>query len=83
MENNELKYIELSDGTDIVKFQILDTFSIDEKNYAALLDEEDQLYILEVEEENNEMVFKSIDDEDEFDDILSLYNELLNDEDEE
>ena len=84
LERNINEYIELSDGTDSVRLRIIDTFGIEEKEYAALLDEEEeQLYILELEFEEDDVIFKAIEDEEELNDILDIYAELLDEEDEE
>lgn len=80
MEN--LEYIELSDGSEKIRLRLLDSFGVDEKDYAALLDEEkDELFILEVEFDGEDAIFKAIEDEDEFNDILAIYNDLLDEED--
>lgn len=75
---DELEYIELQDGNETIRLKILDSFGVEEKDYAALLDEnEEQLYILEVQVEDEEVIFKTIDDEKEFEEILEIYNDLL------
>lgn len=85
MENlDNVEYIELSDGDETIKLLLLDTFGVEEKDYAALLDEDnDQLYILEIHLEDNEVVFEAIEDEEEFNEILALYEELIDEIDEE
>lgn len=79
MENlDNVEYIELNDGNETIKLLLLDTFGVEEKDYAALLDEnDDQLYILEINLEDNEVVFETIEDEEEFNEILALYEELI------
>lgn len=79
MENlDNVEYIELNDGNETIKLLLLDTFGVEEKDYAALLDEnDDQLYILEIHLEDNEVVFETIEDEEEFNEILALYEELI------
>lgn len=85
MDNLEnLEYIDLNDGNETIKLLLLDTFGVEEQDYAALLDEkEDQLYILEVNVEGDEVVFEAIEDEEEFNEILSLYEELIDENDKE
>lgn len=85
MENlDNVEYIELSDGDETIKLLLLDTFGIEDQDYAALLDEDnDQLYILEIHLEDNEVVFEAIEDEEEFNEILALYEELIDEIDEE
>ena len=72
-----MEKITLNDGEKDVVFELLDTFGVEEKEYAALLSEEEELLICEIEEEGDEAVFIPIEDQDEFDEILSLYIELL------
>lgn len=82
MENKE--YIEISDGEHTLNLLIVDTFGVDEKDYAALLDEEtDELYLFEIEIEDEEVTFKTIESEKELDEVLAIYNDLLESEDEE
>ncbi|MFM1524637.1 MULTISPECIES: DUF1292 domain-containing protein [Helcococcus] len=82
MENK--KYIEISDGEQTLNLLIVDTFGVDEKDYAALLDEEtDELYLFEIEIEDEEVTFKTIESEKELDEVLAIYNDLLESEDEE
>lgn len=82
MENKE--YIEISDGEQTLNLLIVDTFGVDEKDYAALLDEEtDELYLFEIEIEDEEVTFKTIESEKELDEVLAIYNDLLESEDEE
>lgn len=82
MENKE--YIEISDGEQTLNLLIVDTFGVDEKDYAALLDEEtDELYLFEIEIEDEEITFKTIESEKELDEVLAIYNDLLESEDEE
>ncbi|MFM1602900.1 DUF1292 domain-containing protein [Helcococcus ovis] len=82
MENKE--YIEISDGEQTLNLLIVDTFGVDEKDYAALLDEEtDELYLFEIKIENEEVTFRTIENEKELEEILAIYHDLLESEDEE
>lgn len=82
--DDEKIYIDLQDGDEVVKLLLLDSFGIDEDEYVALLDEqEDQMYIFQLDIEGEEAVFTPIEDEDELDEIISIYAELLEEEDEE
>lgn len=74
---NNLEYIELFDGSEKLKLRLLDTFGVDEKDYAALLDDKEDLYIFEVKIEEDDAVFLPIEDDEEFNDILAIYNDLL------
>ena len=65
------------------RFLLLDTFGVDDKDYAAFLNEEtDEVYILLMEMDEEEVVFMSIDDENEYEEVLSIYSELLDEYDE-
>lgn len=82
--DDEKIYIDLQDGDEVVKLLLLDSFGIDEDEYVALLDEqENQMYIFQLDIEGEEAVFTPIEDEDELDEIISIYAELLEEEDEE
>lgn len=84
MENNQnLEYITLSDGEQEIELLLLDTFGIDDKNYASFLDEEEQqMYIMEMEEVDGEATFLPIEDEKELEEILALYEEILDESEE-
>lgn len=60
-----------------VKFNIIDTFGVDDKNYCALQkDNDDMILILEVINNDKEVLFKSIDDQQELDEIIELYEQM-------
>jgi len=67
----------LNDGNKDIEFDLLDTFSVEDKEYASLMSKDDELYIMEVDFDGDEAVFKTIDNKKEFDEILALYIELL------
>ena len=64
-------------------FRILDVFGMDDQDYAVLLPENnhnDQTYILRIEiDENGQQYFAGIDDEEEVEDAIRIYEELKND----
>lgn len=63
-----------------VEFNIIDTFGVDDKNYCALQQYDDELImIMEVINDGNEVVFKSIESQVELDEIISLYEEMKED----
>ncbi len=70
----------LNDGQKDVEFTLLDTFGVDDNEYAALISEENELYIMKISREKDEAVLETIEDKKEFDQILSLYIELLDEE---
>lgn len=78
MEN--LEYIELYDGSKKVILRLLDTFGVDDRDYAALLDDNEELYIFEIKLEEEDAVFLPIESEKELNEILAIYNDLLDEE---
>ncbi len=70
----------LNDGNKDIEFELLDTFGIDDKDYASLLNSEtEEIYLLEIKIEGNETFFSTIDNQQEFDEVMSFYMELLDD----
>ena len=70
----------LNDGNKDIEFELLDTFGIDDKDYASLLNSEtEEIYLLEIKTEGNETFFSTIDNQQEFDEVMSFYMELLDD----
>lgn len=69
--------IELYNGEEYIKFEIIDTFGVDEENYAVLLPEdEDELYVLEMRYSEDGIEFLTIDDDDKFNEVIDSYEEL-------
>ena len=67
----------LDEENNEVEFEILDTFGVDEANYAALKQVGDELIlIVEVIEKNNEVELKSIEDQDLLDELIEIYEEM-------
>lgn len=62
------------------EFIILATFGLDDEDYAALMpadDIESPTYILRMEtDENGEMIFAGIDDDEELEDAIEAYEEM-------
>nr|WP_276939138.1 DUF1292 domain-containing protein [Helcococcus sueciensis] len=83
-ENEDKIYIDLHDGDDVIRLLLIDSFGIEDEEYASLLDEEEEvLYIAQVELNEEEAIFTLIEDEDELEEILSIYSELLDEDEEE
>ena len=83
-ENEDKIYIDLYDGDDVKKLLLIDSFGIEDEEYASLLDEEEEiLYIAHVELNDEEAIFTLIEDEDELEEVLSIYSELLDEDEEE
>ena len=60
-----------------VEFNIIDTFGVDDKNYCALQQYDDELImIMEVINDEEQVVFKSIENQEELDEIIKLYEEM-------
>lgn len=73
----------LDEENNEVEFEILDTFGVDEANYAALKQVNDELIlIVEVIEKNNEIELRSIEDQDLLDELIEIYEEMKEDVDE-
>ena len=63
-----------------VEFNIIDTFGVDDKNFCALQQFDDELImIMEVINNGDEVLFKSIDNQDELNEIIKLYEEMKED----
>jgi len=60
-----------------VEFNIIDTFGVDDKNFCALQKYDDDLIMItEVINKDDEVVFKSIENQKELDEIISLYEQM-------
>ena len=72
-----MEKIILNDGQKDIEFELMDTFSVEDQEYAALLSPEEEIYIMEMEFEGEDAIFRTIENKKEFDEILALYIELL------
>lgn len=74
-----MEIIELFDeNNNPTKFYLVDTFGINEDNYVVLEDmDEEEYYILKTQEKDGELFIYDIDNEDEFNEALEVYEELL------
>ncbi|MDU2354147.1 MULTISPECIES: DUF1292 domain-containing protein [Anaerococcus] len=60
-----------------VEFNIIDTFGVDDRNFCALQEDDDELIlIMEIINKDDEIEFKSIENQDELDEIIKLYEEM-------
>jgi uncharacterized protein YrzB (UPF0473 family) len=61
-------------------FRIIDTFGMDDEDYVAMIstNEVNSLtYIMKIEyEESGEVIFRTVDDEEEFQDAIDIYEQL-------
>ena len=77
------KIILLDQENNEVEFELIDTFGVDEANYAALKQINDDLILMvELIESDGEIIFKAIEDQDELDEIIALYEDMKEDLDE-
>ena len=73
----------LDENNNEVEFNIVDTFGIDDKNYAALRKiGDDMIMILEVYNTNDLINFKTIEDSNELNEIIEFYEEMKREKDE-
>ncbi len=73
----------LDENNNEVEFNIIDTFGIDDKNYAALEEVgDDMIMIMEVISSNDLITFKTIEDQKELDEIIEFYEEMKRENDE-
>ncbi len=63
-----------------IEFELIATFGLDDMEYVALIpvnDEEPLTYLLRIDyDENGDLVFVTIDDKEEFDDVVKTYEEI-------
>jgi len=63
-----------------VEFELIATFGLDDMEYVALIpvnEEEPLTYLLRIEyDDNGDLVFVTIDDKEEFDDVVRTYEEI-------
>lgn len=73
----------LDENNNEVEFNIIDTFGIDDKNYAALEEiGDDMIMIVEVKNSDDIITFKTIEDQKELDEIIDFYEQMKRDNDE-
>lgn len=67
----------LDENNQEVEFRIVATFGVDDKDYAALESIEDDFTIIfEMIKSDNEMIFKTIDNQQELNEIVKLYEQM-------
>ncbi|MGF7431536.1 DUF1292 domain-containing protein [Thermoanaerobacterium thermosaccharolyticum] len=78
--NNDIIELIDEEGNE-VDFELISSFELDDARYAVVApvdSDSDDAYILRVEQdENGEDIFVGIEDEDEFNDVVEAYNELM------
>ncbi|MGO3017910.1 MAG: DUF1292 domain-containing protein [Anaerococcus sp.] len=71
------KIILLDENNKEVEFEIVSTFGVDDKDYAALEPvDDDFIYIFEMIKSDDEVIFKSIDDQEELEEIANIYEQM-------
>lgn len=82
-QEDEIMHIALDDGTE-VDCHVLGVFGVEDKEYIALLpEEEDNVYLYVYEEDEEGVKLSNIEDDSEFDMVSEVFNTLFTDEDEE
>ena len=77
------KIILTDDNNREVEFNIIDTFGVDDKDYAALEPvDEDFILILEMIKDKDSISFKAISNDREFDEIAKIYENMKEDKNE-
>ena len=73
----------LDENNNEVEFNIIDTFGIDDKNYASLEEiGDDMIMIVEVKNSDDIITFKTIEDQKELDEIIDFYEQMKRENDE-
>lgn len=71
-------YLDFEEDGKIKKLLLEDTFGVNDRDYASFLDEEnDELYIFRTYTKNEETYFETINNEEEFEEVLEVYSDLL------
>ncbi len=76
------KIILTDDRGEEVEFELVCTFGVNDEEYAALFNEiDEEIYLMRLEEySGGEFTFTTIDDKDEFDDVVEAYEEFIEEE---
>lgn len=69
--------IRLNDGEKEVEMTLIASFGLDDEDYCCLEDEMGERYILRMQENGEEMLFESIEDDEEFEEARAALEELL------
>ena len=60
-----------------VEFNIIDTFGVDDKNYCALQEKNDEMILIaEIINDGDGLTFKAIEDQNDLDEIIELYEQM-------
>lgn len=69
--------ITINDGDKDISMTLVATFSMDDQDYAVLDGDDDERFVLRMKETDDEMIFETIDDEEEFNDAVQVFEELI------
>ena len=95
MEELESNIIQTKDENgELQSFELIDVFTVNDKDYAALIkvsedgtpldkDEEEELILMRLIEEEDSYTFEEIEDDDEFNAVVDAFENEIDDEDEE
>lgn len=95
MEELESNIIQTKDENgELQSFELIDVFTVNDKDYAALIkvsedgtpldkDEEEELILMRLIEEEDSYTFEEIEDDEEFEAVVDAFENEIDDEDEE
>ncbi len=95
MEELESNIIQTKDENgELQSFELVDVFTVNDKDYAALIrvsedgtplekEEEEELILMRLIEEEDSYTFEEIEDDDEFNAVVDAFENEIDDEDEE
>lgn len=69
--------ITINDGDKDISMTLVATFSMDDQDYAVLDGDDDERFVLRMKETDDEIIFETIDDEEEFNDAVQVFEELI------
>ena len=92
MEELESNIIQTKDENgDLQSFELVDVFTVNDKDYAALIrvnedgtpiEEEEELILMRLTEEEDNYTFEEIEDDDEFNAVVDAFENEIDDEEE-
>ena len=80
MDDNKIEFI--GDDGEVINFEVIEHARLGGENYLLVTEDEDSedAYVLkEIQDENEELVYYIVEDDDELDAVLSIFNSLLDD----
>jgi len=80
MDVNKIEFI--GDYGEVINFEVIEHARLGGENYLLVTegeDSEDAYVLKEIQDENEELVYYIVEDDDELDAVLSIFNSLLDD----